>query len=180
MAAIQYVEPVVRICAVISQFSEARQWGLVRLQDAWGPIAHQTDPMPFQAGGFYDAAMGTDLLKVLVAFEQLCDPVGLADWKLATNQWEIEFSDQTPFPVPRPLNLDPGYVTQAKLVLATTKDRDHRIYLAEGIYAEVTLYFNQGQWKSRPWTYPDYQLPVCHEFLTEGRALLRQRMRESG
>jgi hypothetical protein len=47
-------------------------------------------------------------------------------------------------------------VTLDKLVLATTKDYSHRIYLRDGIYAEVTLYFRKGRFHPFEWTYPDY------------------------
>ena len=180
MAAIQRVEPVVRICAVISRYDHARDWGLQSLRDAWGPIAHQTDPMPFQAGGFYDAAMGTDLLKVLVAFDSLCDPVGLAEWKLTTNQWEIDYANQSQTEVPRPLNLDCGYVTQAKLVLATTKDRDHRIYLRDGIFAEVTINYVHKKWAHHRWSYPDYRTDEVAEFATRCRQQVRDAVKSSG
>ena len=63
-------------------------------------------------------------------------------------------------------------------MLASTKDRDHRIYLRDGVYAEGTLYFNQGTWKTRPWTYPDYQRADYHEFFTRCRAYLRRRYKE--
>ena len=79
-----------------------------------------TAPAPFEAGGFYDAAMGAGLQKVLVGMSVPCNPAGLADWKSTTNRWEDEWAEQADAAVPRPLNLDPGYVTQAKLVLATT------------------------------------------------------------
>lgn len=58
-------------------------------------------------------------------------------------------------------------------MLATTKDRDHRIYLDNGIFAEVTLHYRQGVWEKSRWTYPDYQRPDFHEFFNQCRAYLR-------
>ena len=69
---------------------------------------------------------------------------------------------------------EPGYLTEAKLVLATTKDRDHRIYLHDGIYAEVTLNWVRGGWVNQRWTYPDYQRADFQEFFTKCRDYLRQ------
>ena len=60
------------------------------------------------------------------------DPAELPLLKRRSNDWETEYRDSHPHPEARPLNLDPGYLTEAKLVLATTKDRDHRIYLSQG------------------------------------------------
>ena len=79
-----------------------------------------------------------------------------------------------PVPESRPLNLDPGYLTAAKLVLASTKDHSHRLYLAEGIYAEVTLYYRDGRWQPREWTFPDYRRADYQEFFNAARRLLRQ------
>jgi hypothetical protein len=82
-------------------------------------------------------------------------------------------------PETRPLNLDPGYVSEAKLVLATTKDRDHRLYLQRGIYAEVTLHYYHRKWTPRDWTYPDYRSDEYHLFLDKCRDYLRQRLRQA-
>ena len=180
MAAIVTVEPVVRICAVISRHPEAIQWGIDSLQKAWGTIAHQSDRLPFNANGFYDSQMGTGLQKVLVAFADLCEPGGLADWKLATNKWEHDYTAAANHSDHRPLNLDSGYVTQAKLVLATTKDRDHRLYLHDGIFAEVTLNYVGKRWIHHRWTYPDYRTDDVAEFAQKCREQVRQHVAETG
>ena len=74
----------------------------------------------------------------------------------------------------RPVNIDPGYVDLSKLVLATTKDAGHRIYLGHGMYAEVTLRHVHGGWETLPWTYPDYTKAEYHDFFTQVRRLLRE------
>ncbi len=132
LASVRYVEPVVRFCAVITRHPAARQWALERLSDQWGSIQVMSSEIPFEAGGYYTPTMGAELTKTMVAFDGFQDPAGLSDWKHQTNDWEIAYAAESNHPEPRPLNLDPGYTTQAKLVLATTKDRDHRIYLKDG------------------------------------------------
>jgi hypothetical protein len=99
----------------------------------------------------------------------------LADAKILANRWEVEYRERHNHPEPRPLNIDPGYLTEAKLVLATTKDRDHRLYLRDGIFAEVTLYYHRGLWQKSRWTYPDYQRGDVHVFLNQCRDYLRSR-----
>ncbi|MFG0287178.1 MAG: DUF4416 family protein [Rhodopirellula sp. JB044] len=173
MAAPRLVEPVVRFCAVISRYEEARAWAIERLIQRWGEAAEVWPAAEFTAGGFYDKEMGTGLTKVLVAIEQFADPAGLAQWKTTTNQWEHEYAEAAGHDEPRPLNLDPGYVTQAKLVLATVKDRDHRIYLQEGIFAEVTLNYMRGGWVHHRWTYPDYRTEAVAKFAMKCRDRLR-------
>ena len=84
-----------------------------------------------------------------------------------------------PYPEPRPLNLDPGVLELGKFLLATTKDQAHRIYLRDGIFAEVTLRFQDGAFVPWEWTYADYRLPEVRAFLGEARDYYRVRLREA-
>jgi len=174
------IEPVIRFCAVISRHEEARQWAMDRLRDRWGDTAELGTPSSFSAGGFYESEMGAGLTKVLVAIEPFADPGGLAEWKVETNRWEAEYAAMSSHAEPRPLNLDPGYLTQAKLVLATIKDRDHRLYLREGIFAEVTLNFMGGKWVHHRWSYPDYRTEEVAAFATCCRDRLREHLQATG
>jgi hypothetical protein len=80
--------------------------------------------------------------------------------------------------VARPINIDPGYVHRYKVILATTKDHSHRVYIAEGIYGEVTLHWQQNAWKPWPWTYADYQTREAGAFFVRARtAYLEQLQR---
>ena len=180
MADIEYIEPVVRVCAVISRHPPAIDWGISSLQDQWGQIAHRSDPLPFVAGGFYDEQMGTGLRKVLIAFEDLQEPGGLADWKHKTIDLEKEYAAFGSHSDVRPLNLDCGYVTQAKLVLATTKDRDHRLYLRDGMFAEVTLNYMAKKWIHHRWTYPDYRSTDVAAFVHRCRDQVRKYVELTG
>ncbi len=72
------------------------------------------------------------------------------------------------------MNIDPGYLTLSKLVLASAKDRSHRLYVADGIYAEECLYYLERRWQARPWTYPDYQRDDFQAFFVEVRELLKR------
>jgi hypothetical protein len=167
--------PVVLLLAAFSRHESALDWACQQASRRWGPIQLASDVFAFDNTGYYETTMGTGLKKVLFAFRDRVDPAMLVEAKLQTNEWEQQYRQQHGEAESRPLNLDPGYVTEAKLVLATTKDRDHRIYLAQGIYAEVTLYYQRDRgWQSRDWTYPDYRSAACHEFLTRCRNYLRE------
>jgi len=74
------------------------------------------------------------------------------------------------------VNLDPGYLTLSKLVLATTKDYSHRLYIGGGMYAEVTLHFENGDWRAWPWTYPDFAAGTYHSFFRQVRESYRQEL----
>jgi len=180
MAAITPHRPVLLILAAFSRYPEAFDWTRRLVEQAWGPIELQSDLFDHRETNYYEATMGSDLKKTFFAFETLVDPAELPDWKTQTNHWETIYKQQTDHPEPRPLNLDPGYLTEAKLILASTKDRDHRIYLRDGIFAENTLYFTKGAWQIRPWTYPDYQRPDYHQFFFHCRDYLRQEYARTG
>jgi hypothetical protein len=174
MALAQPHSPVLLILAAFSRYPAALDWARQTAEDAWGAIALESERFEHRETNYYEATMGPELLKQFFAFESRVDPAKLVTCKETSNQWEIDYQQLGRHPEPRPLNLDPGYLTEAKLVLASTKDRDHRIYLDRGIFAEVTLHFQRGQWQSRPWTYPDYQRADYHAFFSRCRDHLRQ------
>jgi hypothetical protein len=113
--------------------------------------------------------MGQGLKKRFLAFGRLQPHDQLAAMKRRTIELEQEVIAGTKYPEDRPLNLDPGYLSLGKFVLATTKDQAHRIYLHGGIFAEVTLRFHDGEFEAQPWTYPDWRVPEVLEFLKQAR-----------
>ncbi|PHR95650.1 MAG: GTP-binding protein [Blastopirellula sp.] len=165
------------IVASFSKYPIALEFGCQAMQDLYGPLALKSESFDHSETSYYAAEMGTELRKEFWAFETLIDPALLSDVKLASNAIENQLSSTGEYSETRPLNLDSGYITQSKLVLATTKDRNHRIYLKDGIYAEITLQWQSKQWKAWPWTYPDYQREDFHQFFTECRNYLRQQYR---
>ena len=171
------VKPVVRFAAVTAGSTGLLDWCRHKLLEAWG--GHEelvSPPFRFDQTEYYTTEMGEGLWKQLLGFAELADPADLPSWKLFSNQLEAQAAAEFAGDVSRPVNIDPGYVTEAKLVLATTKDRDHRIYLHSGIYAEVTLYYQRKAWRASHWTYTDYQQPEYHQFLSQCRDYLRQHL----
>ena len=163
--------------AVTSRHHRALDWAMRRAEAAWGPLGPVSPIFDFTETDYYFATMGDGLKKQFLALASPFDPAELAEIKLATNAWEAEYTQEAAHPEPRPLNLDPGYLTPAKLVLASTKDHSHRIYLSRGIYAEVTLHYQAGAWQPREWTYPDYRRADFHEYFIQLRRELLSRRR---
>ncbi|MFA4991472.1 MAG: DUF4416 family protein [Candidatus Omnitrophota bacterium] len=125
--------------------------------DAFGAIDYRSEILPFDYTDYYKKEMGETLSRKFVSFKKLIRPGDLAKIKLRTNSIEEKFAAEKEGAVRRLINIDPGYITDAKLVLATTKDYSHRIYLRKGIYAEVTLAWRKGGFQALDWTYPDYR-----------------------
>ena len=122
------------------------------LARTFGPTDLESEILPFDHTDYYAAEFGPALQRQIVAFERLIAPDELPAVKCQTNDLEQSFAQEGR----RLVNVDPGYVSLAKLVLATTKDHAHRLYLGQGIYGEVTLAYQQGRFRPWPWTYADY------------------------
>lgn len=170
--------PALLLLAAFSRHDAALAWAGHRASAAWGPVAVESPVFEFVQTDYYQATMGPDLRKRFFSFARAFNPADLAEVKLQTNQWEREYAGQAGHRELRPLNLDPGYLTLGKLVLASTKNHAHRIYLARGVYAEVTLFYRDGRWQAHPWTFPDYRRPEYAAFFSRCREYLRCRQRE--
>ena len=149
--------PVLLLLAAFSRHDDALDWARQKAAEAWGPIEWESTRFDFVETQYYDATMGSGLKKVFFAFQRPFAPERLVEIKLTTNRWEEEYAAGAGKAEPRPLNLDPGYLTLAKLVLASTKDFAHRIYLSHGIFAEITLQYKHRRWQHHEYTFPDYR-----------------------
>ena len=160
------------LVAVSSRYEAALDWAEGRFVEQFGSLLLASERFDFSETDYYTATMGAGLKKQFFVFERLIDPGALAAIKRQTNDWEAEYAALRDHAEPRPLNLDPGYITPAKLVLASTKDHAHRIYLGDGIFAEVTLAYRKRAWQPLEWTYPDYRRDDFQRFFTQCREWL--------
>jgi hypothetical protein len=117
-----------------------------------GPVDRRTDVIPFSQSDYYCKEMGPNLNRYFLLFEPLKPRDHLAAIKGATNKVEENHG----LLKKRSVNIDPGYIALEHMVLATTKGYNHRIYIGSGIFADLTLVFENGTYRSLPWTYPDY------------------------
>ena len=176
MAEVRPVEPVKLICGIISADESLMTSAVDEMTSRHGPVDLDSGLFPFDMTDYYAAEMGGNLLRKFVSFERLIDPSDIVVIKLGTNAIEKNMAGEERGVVRRRINLDPGYVTPAKLVLATTKDFAHRIYLGRSIYAEVTLQFSsRGGIRSFPWTYPDFASDRYTSFLQSVRERLLEK-----
>lgn len=185
MGLIKKSPPSVRFVAVFSAEDRFLRIALERLEAHWGKIASLGQAFDFVESPYYLRTMLVPrpsetsldrppraLRKQMALFADPYDPAELAADKLQSNRWERDWTEELTSnqdDSKRLVNIDPGYLSMTKLVLASTKNREHRIYLRDGIYAEVTLAFRDQVWTSMPWTYADYQRPDVLEFLKLAR-----------
>lgn len=139
----------------------------------FGPSDIESEMFPFDHTEYYAPEFGPNLQRQILSFAQLISPSQLPDTKLKTNEleWLIAGGGK------RRVNVDPGYVSLGKLVLASTKNHAHRIYLGQGIYAEVTLTYQRGRFRPWPWTYPDYASSQYCALFDEIREIYRAQLR---
>lgn len=175
MGKIKEAEPVKLICGLIYDTTDRFESVIADLEKKFGPIECESEQMPFTHTEYYSEEMGDELFRSFVSFEKMINPGRLKDIKHFTNELEIKNlgSDGG-----RTVNIDPGIVTLSSLILASTKDFSHRIYIGDGIYGEVTLLYENKAFNSLKWTYPDYKTPIIAEFLIRVRIALMERIIE--
>lgn len=166
------VKPVKLICGVLYFKTIDLKQLDSRLQSLLGSVDLKSEPFDFTFTDYYKEEMGNHLLKQFYSFEKLIQPDELADIKSSTISIETDFSIKGR----RTVNLDPGYLEESKLVLASTKNFSHRIYLRDNIWAEVTMRYEKGEFVTHPWTYPDYSQRLAIKFLKEVREKYKKQL----
>jgi hypothetical protein len=164
--------PVKLITAIYSNKIELFNAVEEKLTGKYGAIDLKSEIFDFTYTDYYEKEMGLNLKKKFISFEKLIEPVSLSDIKIFTNQIESHNLEDNN----RQVNIDPGYLSHAKLVLASTKDYTHRIYIGKGIYAEVTLYYQDKNYRGWPWTYPDYTSELSLSFFQKVRSVYHNKI----
>jgi hypothetical protein len=177
MGGIKDHPPCLALVAAFSRYDFALDWLMAQVERQLGPIAMQSQRYEFSESAYYQPTMGEGLKKQFFVLGRFYDPSKLASDKHLANRLEIDFAASHPTQEVRPLNVDPGYFSLTKLVLASTKNREHRVYLQEGVYGEVTLAYRDQTWQPMQWTYPDYQREDFRLFFESARQHLLLQMR---
>jgi hypothetical protein len=154
-------------CGLIYNKEEIYQKAISLLKEKFGKIDIETSAIPFDFTDYYQEEMGKDLKRGFISFISLQSPENSYKWKVLT----IAIEKQLSLSGLRQINIDPGYITLSKVVLFSTKNYYHRIYLGEGVFAEVTLRWHNKQYEIFPWTYPDYKTDFAKNFFTEMRKI---------
>lgn len=140
----------------------------------FGEIDFESKQIPFDLTDYYQEEFGKGLSKVFISFSRLIQPQEIIRIKILTNKVENKLS----YGKKRLVNIDPGYLDLAKLVLASTKDYVHRIYLGKGIYAETTLFYQDKSFQGWKWTYPDFKTEKYIAIFNQIRQLYAQQLKK--
>ncbi len=145
------------------------------LEESFGPIEEITEPFPFSFTDYYVPEMGDCIMRFFIRFQRLIKPDELAAIKSKTNDIEKKYSEEGG----RKINLDPGTLSDSNLILATTKNRSHRIAIGDSLYGELTLIYQNHDFQSFPWTYADYKSDKVRGILISFRKELLHMRREN-
>ena len=147
---------------------------LEQIGDDFGVIDCTSKEFSFTETDYYEKEMGADLRRRLVCFQRLIERDRLGGIKRVAYAMEETFADERG---QRTINIDPGLLTQENFILVSGKNYSHRLYLGQGVFAEVTLLFKQGSFRPLEWTYPFYQCPEVISFLNRVRERYRWQLK---
>jgi len=170
-------KPVKLIIGILAADRQCLHAAIEALIDKFGNADFVSEVWPFEKTDYYKDQTGEYILRQFVSIERLIDPGKLAKIKHRTNKLERKLASKLGVPLPRPVNLDPGIIEPSKLILATTKNYSHRIYIGKKMYAEVTLVFDKGHWRALDYTYPDYRQQCYFDFFAKVRTRLVEQLK---
>ncbi len=168
--------PVKLIIGILAANEHCMACAVEAIAQTFGAIDLISDAWAFTQTHYYDQETGPSILRGFVAMDQPIHPGRLAQIKHQTNDIEKTLAQSLSEHAIRPVNLDPGIIEPSKLVLASTKNFSHRIYIGQNMFAEITLIFDKGQWRFTPYTYPDYQTPHYLAFFSQVREKIKQQL----
>jgi hypothetical protein len=161
-------EPVLLFVATLycaeEYFSKAKE----RLRNVFGDIVLESKSLSWDYSDYYTEELGSPITRRFIFFRDTIHSETLSDIKITTNEIEEQLSSGGK----RNINLDPGYLTPYNVVLASTKNYSHRIYIGKGIFAEVTLVYKNGRYRPHLFTYTDFASDEYTEILAQARKLL--------
>ena len=152
--------PVKLICGFMWNAAVDIRPAIQIIQQNWGRFDAKTPEFDFSHTQYYLDEFGDHLKKQYVSFERMVSIDDIPDIKILSNEIEERFIHNGS----RSVNIDPGYVADAKILMATTKNLAHRTYIGKNIFADLQLIFRRQTYEPTPWTFADMREPRMIEF----------------
>ncbi|MBU1084428.1 MAG: DUF4416 family protein [Candidatus Omnitrophota bacterium] len=166
-------EKVKLVASIIYKSDKMREIAEKKIEGVLGRKEALEKELTFDLTDYYYGEMGGPLRRKLLCFKGLADKENIEEIKIRTNRLESKLAVDGK----RTVNIDPGYITEAKLVLLTTKDYVHRVHIGKKIFAETTLHFCGGRFNAWPWTYPDYASEEIRAYFESVRGLYVEQLK---
>lgn len=174
MAKAQEFQLVKYFCGILTAAGQPLTPVENKLVSTLGPVDFRSEAIRFTFTDYYSEQMGSEIERRFVSFEALRDPSELSEIKRLTNRIEEDVSEHAS--LPRPANIDPGYLTEANMVLASAKPFAHRLPLSAGIYGQLEYLFTRSGVRFLDWTFPEYRSKVVVDFFLELRNIYRTQL----
>lgn len=138
------------------------------LEKEFGNIVFSALKIDFFWSHYYEKEMGENLKRYFFVFYPPVKRTFLVKSKKITDKLEKKYAIN----LKRTVNLDAGIITKENILLATNKPFFHRIYLQNGVYSEVTLFYKDDSYRGiEYWTYPEYSSSSVIGFFNTARGL---------
>ena len=167
--------PVQLVAAILYRREDHLDRCLEMMARCWSPVDFRSQAFLFSATDYYREEMEHPLFRGLVGFSDLIPPEKLAEIKWDATEVERQFASDGR----RAVNIDPGYLDEFKLVLASFKERGNKVYLSRGVWADTTLYYQKRSFKTLPWTFPDFCSSQYQDALLQLRQNLKNKRRQA-
>ncbi len=162
------------LITILFSDSEKLRIAINELENSFGEIDFQSEYFIFDSSDYYQEEMGSEIKRVFLSFLQLRPPDILVEAKKKSTEIEQKLAVEGK----RKVNIDPGYMDYSKLVLATHKGGGCKIYLKDGVWADLIMRYEKGRFLPFPWTFPDFASGRYSEVLLRIRSIYKNQKRQ--
>ncbi|MBN1603335.1 MAG: DUF4416 family protein [Chitinispirillaceae bacterium] len=166
--------PVKFFIAALYCDSDALERAKTLLIAEWGRIDYFGQDRVFDVTGYYDEEMGSPQIRQIMTFETLQEPTLLVPMKIRCNELEKKCISEGK----RVVNLDAGYLDHNKVILASAKEAGQKVYLDNGIYADLAGRYKSGKYQPFEWSFPDFKDGRYDQELCQIRSIYLRQLKE--
>lgn len=130
------------------------------LKNNFGDVVSKSSEYDFNFTSYYEKEFGMNLKKMIAIFDKKINKIDLVEIKNKITEIEKRFSVGNK----RRINIDPGYVNNKEVVLASFKKKDFKEDLGNNVFAHKVLEFEDGNVNDFFHTFDDYKEKRIKDF----------------